>query len=151
MIQIYEDDTEMIVNHDPHPNHQNHHGHAYPFHWRGNYTVNNETYLSDTSIIFTALVIACAILKVTWYCVDRYQSQFREHATRAVRQRKIKCNTKVISELEGELLNECSICLENFVVGQRITQLSCHHPFHKDCLNLWIRDNHNCPLCRLSV
>ena len=179
MIQIYEDDTGMIVNHDPHPNHQNHHGHAYPFHWRGNYTVNydNETYLSDTSVIFMGLFCACFMVKVVSFCAEYYSrvrgrtlvqgneqiariseqsariARISEQSARIARQIKIRSKTRVIAEeaLQGDLLNECSICLDNFDVGQKISELSCHHLFHKECLEQWMQDNHNCPLCRLSV
>ena len=171
MIQIYEDDTEMIVNHDPHPNH--HQAHDYPFHWRGNYTVNydNETYLSDTSVIFMGLFCACFMVKVLSFCADYYSrvrggipaqrvaqgngqsAQTNEQNARIARQIKINSKTRVITDegLHGDLLNECSICLENFDVGQKVSELSCNHLFHKECVEQWMQNNHNCPLCRLSV
>ena len=166
MIQIYEDDTEMIVNHGPHPGHPDHpdrHGHAYPFHWGRNYTYDNERYLSDTSVIFIGIFCACFMVKVLAICTDYYSrvrgralaqiSQISEQSARIARQIKINSKTRVITEegLQGELLNECSICLENFDVGQKISELSCGHLFHKECVEQWMQNNHNCPLCRLSV
>jgi hypothetical protein len=189
MIQIYEDDTGMIVNHDPHHGHHGHHDHAYPFNWVRNATINygNETYLSDTSIIFMGLFCACFMVKVLAICTDYYsrargrplaqrtptseqgpqvseqgpQVSESEQAARIARQIKINSKTRVIAgdgsqgELQDELLDgildECSICLDNFDAGQTVCELSCHHLFHKGCLEQWMQDNHNCPLCRLSV
>ena len=171
MIQIYEDDTEMIVNHDPQPDHygrREHHEHGYPFHWGMNYTIDydNDTYLSDTSVIFMGLFCTCFMVKVLAICTDYYsrfrgrpvvqrgaQTRVSEQAARIVRQVKINSKTRVIAEegLQGELLNECSICLEDFDVGQKISELPCCHLFHKGCVEQWMQNNHNCPLCRLSV
>jgi len=126
-------------------------------HWNRNYTYHTDTtYVSGTFVIFAAAILAFSALKVASHYIQRHQSQLRERASRVsrnreTRQRKVKCKTTIISELDDELLNECSICLEKFGIGQEITELPCYHSFHKICLNPWIQDNRNCPLCRLSV
>ena len=32
----------------------------------------------------------------------------------------------------------CSICLEEFVIPNRIIVLACEHKFHSDCIKSWI-------------
>ena len=44
----------------------------------------------------------------------------------------------------------CTICLENFKIGESITQLPCKHYFHKECLSKWFSLKNICPLCKLK-
>lgn len=69
----------------------------------------------------------------------------------------------IISEVNINLINQlpiiviknmnegvCSICLENFLINDKVNKLSCNHIFHKNCLDSWIQNN-NCPLCRKNI
>jgi hypothetical protein len=50
---------------------------------------------------------------------------------------------------------ECSICLQGYTGGQAIctskNKPSCQHIFHRDCLEEWLKDHDNCPLCRANL
>ncbi len=46
---------------------------------------------------------------------------------------------------------ECSICLDNYEVGQPITILSCMHFYHENCLRIWNEDHVECPQCRENI
>ena len=46
---------------------------------------------------------------------------------------------------------ECSICLEHYEVGQKLSILSCMHFYHEDCLNIWNKDHTECPQCRKNI
>ena len=47
----------------------------------------------------------------------------------------------------------CSICLEDFEVGEEIIELRCDskHIFHLDCIKGWAKKNKTCPLCRSDI
>lgn len=51
---------------------------------------------------------------------------------------------------ESSTINECSICFDEIAQNQSKT-LTCNHTYHKQCINLWLEDNINCPLCRSIV
>jgi hypothetical protein len=46
---------------------------------------------------------------------------------------------------------ECSVCLESFVEGEKILSLSCTHSFHSYCLEPWVRICSDCPNCRTCI
>ncbi|KAK6931239.1 Zinc finger, RING-type [Dillenia turbinata] len=46
---------------------------------------------------------------------------------------------------------ECSICLENFVVGEEVKELPCKHRFHCECIDKWLGIHGNCPVCRYKI
>ena len=46
----------------------------------------------------------------------------------------------------------CAACLDEFVNGDRLRQLTlCGHQFHTACLDEWLGQHDNCPLCRAPV
>ena len=47
--------------------------------------------------------------------------------------------------LRGE---ECSICQTAMKKGHRVVSLGCGHKFHRKCVEPWLFENPNCPMCR---
>ena len=45
--------------------------------------------------------------------------------------------------------NDCSICFEE--LDNNPTTLMCGHKFHTNCINQWIPNNNNCPMCRSGI
>ncbi|XP_073286905.1 LOW QUALITY PROTEIN: RING-H2 finger protein ATL16-like [Primulina huaijiensis] len=47
---------------------------------------------------------------------------------------------------------ECAICLIEFQEEEKLRIIpNCGHFFHIDCIDVWLQNNANCPLCRTSV
>ncbi|KFQ03661.1 E3 ubiquitin-protein ligase Praja-2, partial [Haliaeetus albicilla] len=42
----------------------------------------------------------------------------------------------------------CTICCSEYVKDEIITELPCHHLFHKTCITLWLQKSGTCPICR---
>eukprot|EP00667_Euglena_gracilis_P013713 EG_transcript_14161 len=61
----------------------------------------------------------------------------------------------VVSIQPGHLKNTdtktCTVCQEDFRLGERATLLTCGHLFHADCITPWLEKNRTCPLCRKEV
>ncbi|KAG0217751.1 hypothetical protein B0O80DRAFT_435808 [Mortierella sp. GBAus27b] len=49
-----------------------------------------------------------------------------------------------------EAVNDtCAICIEEFVEGDEVRILPCHHDFHSECIDPWLtRKSATCPLCK---
>ena len=45
----------------------------------------------------------------------------------------------------------CSVCLEPKAEGEMVRALLCLHSFHVDCIDPWLRDHKNCPVCKSLV
>ncbi|PIN05030.1 hypothetical protein CDL12_22432 [Handroanthus impetiginosus] len=48
--------------------------------------------------------------------------------------------------------SKCSICQEEYVVGNEIGKLiECHHDYHIACINEWLRLKNWCPICKAAA
>lgn len=48
--------------------------------------------------------------------------------------------------------NECAVCLGEFEENEKLRIIpNCGHVFHIDCIDVWLQNNPNCPLCRNSI
>lgn len=53
---------------------------------------------------------------------------------------------------ERYLMNKtCSVCLYNYQSQEVITMLPCYHEFHSGCIDFWLQNNSNCPMCREEI
>ena len=49
-----------------------------------------------------------------------------------------------------EAQEECFICCRKYNRHDKVT-LKCGHTLHKDCLELWLKVNSTCPICRAQI
>ena len=59
--------------------------------------------------------------------------------------------TLPLSEEDGEE-PICSICLSEFCKDEVLVRLpACNHEFHKGCIEQWLFQHTNCPMCRVEI
>lgn len=42
----------------------------------------------------------------------------------------------------------CAICMETLKTGEMVKSLQCSHKFHSKCINNWLLQKLQCPLCK---
>ena len=45
----------------------------------------------------------------------------------------------------------CTVCQEDFKIGETVKKLNCDHYFHNDCIMPWLRVQNTCPMCRKTI
>ena len=45
----------------------------------------------------------------------------------------------------------CCICLADIVLKQKCVLLPCGHLLHSKCIELWLKKNSICPMCRFDL
>ncbi|KAI3823155.1 hypothetical protein L1987_04587 [Smallanthus sonchifolius] len=45
----------------------------------------------------------------------------------------------------------CSVCLEDFEVGNEVKEMPCKHRFHGECILTWLDLHSTCPVCRYQL
>lgn len=46
---------------------------------------------------------------------------------------------------------QCQICLDHYEDGDSVRILPCMHSYHTDCIDVWLRQKANCPVCKSSI
>ncbi|NWR56155.1 PJA2 ligase, partial [Bucorvus abyssinicus] len=54
----------------------------------------------------------------------------------------------IVTDDHGGQEQCCIICCSEYVRDEIITELPCHHLFHKACITLWLEQSGTCPVCR---
>ena len=59
--------------------------------------------------------------------------------------------TKISINKLNEENNRCIICYEYFKDNDNAIFLPCFHVFHSKCINEWLKNKDNCPLCKIEI
>lgn len=64
-----------------------------------------------------------------------------------------KTTSMVLEEVgAGSSRVDCIVCLSEVALGERLAMLErCRHGFHVECVEAWLKDHPNCPLCRTPI
>lgn len=52
---------------------------------------------------------------------------------------------------DGDPGKVCSVCISDYVAGNKLRRLPCMHEFHIHCIDRWLSENCTCPVCRQPV
>ncbi len=47
--------------------------------------------------------------------------------------------------------HSCSVCLESYRVGDKARTIPCFHTFHTGCIDPWLAERAECPICKHSA
>lgn len=53
-----------------------------------------------------------------------------------------------ISDLKTFIIDDCSICMNDYKIFTKIRKLKCKHIFHVKCIDEWLLIKNSCPNCR---
>ncbi|XP_049984904.1 E3 ubiquitin-protein ligase RLIM-like [Alexandromys fortis] len=52
---------------------------------------------------------------------------------------------------ENDALKTCSVCIREYMEGDKLRKLPCSHEYHVYCIDRWLLENSTCPVCRRAV
>ena len=73
-----------------------------------------------------------------WYTIDQLQPD---------NQYKQKLVSRYMTEIDLEIDDQCSICLDELSIDEKVIILPCVHYFHKSCIKQWLSRKTYCPIC----
>ncbi|KAG0257613.1 hypothetical protein DFQ27_005027 [Actinomortierella ambigua] len=56
-----------------------------------------------------------------------------------------------LDDIITQLMEQQSVCKDEFTMDDNLLQLGCKHIFHGDCLKPWLKLSGTCPTCRFSI
>ena len=114
---------------------------------------------SNNSLILTIIFISpciCYILCCCCYICLRYDIRIRINNKNSILDRinieLLNKTTKLFNIIkleELQMIKECTICIDDYKIGNIVRQLKCSHTFHQDCIDKWLTEcDYKCPVCR---
>ncbi|CDW84391.1 e3 ubiquitin-protein ligase [Stylonychia lemnae] len=66
-------------------------------------------------------------------------------------QQTINSFTDFVFDNTGKDADNCAICYDLLKKGQMVKGLPCMHIFHSKCINQWLKQKLQCPLCKVEI
>ena len=116
------------------------------------YYINNTSNIDcSKGIIYCTPLIGIIFIMFISFCTSCYPFIRVNNTTDLDNRERLLINNLPIINIDSNNIDEtCSICLEKFVLNDKVNKLNCNHIYHKLCLDDWINNN-NCPLCRSII
>lgn len=116
---------------------------------RNNYSNSGEEEISRETMKFllTLMIFMSCLPSFIQISKNLFKSCKDCYNKKKISIRKIKSNDDLLSDLLDNN-RECSICLEEYIKGDKVAYLTCVHNFHWNCIELWLKENNTCPQCR---
>lgn len=57
----------------------------------------------------------------------------------------------IIGESKNVIVDRCVICQVEYEEGEELVALVCEHPYHFDCISMWLQIKKTCPICNTEV
>lgn len=128
---------------------QNENENQYPTNGKVDYENTNK----DNQEWMQFMLISLLFLSCSRGCYEFNKYLFNKCIT-ACKKNKLKCR-RLNSADEDKLLNECSICLDQYIKNEKIIELSCTHTYHEKCIKDWMDttncNSNTCPICRENI
>merc|ERR1719309_1499526 len=101
---------------------------------------------------FAIVVGICFIIMLGIMIFKCIQDRRRERRHRLPKSSLKKIPTKKFSAGDEEHYETCCICLDDYVIGDKLRVLPCDHAYHVKCIDPWLLKNKRvCPQCRKKV
>lgn len=142
------------------------------FHWQLSEFEGNDFEIRGHTLFFVILIFAIIIITTLFFLYARWINKFRSPSTTDPIGGSGSVHTPppapqgldpiFINDLPiiqytacsdcSSTVIECCICLGIFQDGDKLKVLpTCQHSYHSDCVDRWLRNQSNCPLCRASL
>ncbi|XP_054160461.1 E3 ubiquitin-protein ligase RNF115-like [Oppia nitens] len=56
-----------------------------------------------------------------------------------------------ITEDEIQRVLQCTVCMEDYKLGEKVRLLECSHRYHDECIVPWLKMHATCPVCRKEL
>merc|ERR1719410_1598103 len=101
---------------------------------------------------FAIVVGICFLIMLAIMIFKCIQDRRRERRHRLPKSSLKKIPTKKFVAGDEEHYETCCICLDDYVIGEKLRILPCDHAYHMKCIDPWLLKNKRvCPQCRKKV
>lgn len=120
-------------------------------------------HVNRTSVMFVSIsFILLMVISISWL-IFYYIQRFRyAHTKDRLSKRLLNAAKKAVNKMEQRTLHRgdletdpdfdlCAVCVESYKVFETIRVLPCRHIFHKSCIDPWLIERRNCPICKIDI
>uniref|UniRef100_A0A8C6YEA4 Ring finger protein 128 n=1 Tax=Naja naja TaxID=35670 RepID=A0A8C6YEA4_NAJNA len=78
------------------------------------------------------------------------QRRLKADARKAIGQLQLRTLKQGDKEM-GPDADSCAVCIEAYKPNDVVRILTCHHLFHKSCIDPWLLEHRTCPMCKCDI
>ena len=82
---------------------------------------------------------------------DVKQERWRVKAEEEISQLEVVAYSSLTAEQRGEGAPPCLVCRCDFEDDESVRMLPCGHFFHRECVDVWLREHNTCITCKRSI
>jgi len=101
-------------------------------------------------ILYLAMFLPIIVKYISSYSIQFYTSFLNNRQINRICQ---QINYKTLKDIEGNISDECCICLDDFKRAEDVIMLpcGCFQAYHEKCIRPWLLNNFSCPSCRFRL
>jgi len=119
--------------------------------------------INRTSMLFLSIsFIVLMIISMAWLVFYYVQRSRHSYAKQRLSRRMISAAKKAITRMPLKTVRSgdehqdpgfdlCAICIEGYRSSDIARILPCKHVFHKHCIDPWLIEQRNCPICKIDI
>ncbi|ETE69056.1 E3 ubiquitin-protein ligase, partial [Ophiophagus hannah] len=121
------------------------------------------SWMNNYSIFFVSVSFFIVTAATVGYFIFYSARRLRVARAQNRRQRRLKADArKAIGQLQLRTLKQgdketgpdadsCAVCIEAYKPNDVVRILTCHHLFHKSCIDPWLLEHRTCPMCKCDI
>ena len=124
----------------------NNHNYNYDY-----YDINDDDHKHNESISYIEFFFIGVSVSLVISIIFFIKLMYKKYNLQIVAEEKkdtIKLKWVLYNPIKHYIPEQCTICISEFTLDEKLTTLECGHTYHHACITEWYQKHQACPICK---